>query len=283
MGRRPRIEYYGAIYHIIHRGNNKSFIFQKNEEKTALLNILGEVKEIFDFSLLSYVIMDNHYHFVVKVHNIPISQIMHRINTKYAKYYNLKEERSGSPFESRYRGIIVQNESYLFNLIKYIHNNPVYANICTSMSQYKWSSDMFYRMNIGNLVNIEKLLEIFSLDRVESITKYKEMMSGPPDDYKTYNDLFEQDEVIGTEKFKKSLEEESKTQKEIELDDILKAICPAPSDYELIKEASRKRYLIKYKYEYAIEALNQGYRITEIANNIKLSNTAINKILESSQ
>ena len=279
MGRRPRIEYYGAIYHIIHRGNNKGFIFEKNEEKKALLNILGEVKEIFDFSLLAYVIMDNHYHFVIKVHNIPISQIMHRINTKYAKYYNLKEERTGSPFESRYRGIIVQNESYFFNLIKYIHNNPVYASICDSMSQYKWSSDVFYRMNIGNLVNIEELLEIFSLDRVQAIAKYKELMSGPPGDYKTFNDQFENGEVIGTEEFKKSLEEESKVEKEIDLDDILKAICPAPLDYELIKEASRKRYLIKYKYEYAIEALNQGYKITEIGHNIKLTDSAIKKIL----
>jgi hypothetical protein len=149
------------------------------------------------------------------------------------------------------------------------------------MNQYKWSSDMFYRMNIGNLVNVEELLEILSLDRVQALNKYKELMSGPPDDYKTLNDQFENDEVIGTEEFKKSLEEEG--MKSIDLDEILKSICPTTLDYELIKEASRKRYLMKYKYEYAIEALNQGYKVKDIGNNINLTDVAITRIIQINQ
>lgn len=281
MGRKPRIEYYGALYHIIHRGNNKSFIFEEDEEKMVLLKILGEVKEIFDFSLLGYVIMDNHYHFVIKTHNVPISEIMHRINTRYAKYYNLKKERSGTPFESRYRGIIIQNQSYLFRLIKYIHNNPVYANISNSMVTYKWSSDVFYRMNIDNLVDIEELLEMFSLDRSKAIIKYKQLMEGPPDDYKTVYEELEQEEVIGKDEFKESMNQESEDKKTIHLDEILKSICPTLIDYKLIKEGSRKRYLIQYKYEYANEGLNQGYTMLEIGKNISISNTAVRKILQS--
>lgn len=281
MGRKPRIEYYGALYHIIHRGNNKSFIFKEDDEKMALLRILGEVKEIFDFNLLAYVIMDNHYHFVIKAHNIPISEIMHRINTRYAKYYNFIKERSGTPFESRYRGIIIQNQSYLFRLIKYIHNNPVYANISNNMGTYKWSSDVFYRMNISNLVDIEELLEIFSLDRTQAIDKYKELMEGPPDDYKTVSEQLEEEEIIGTDEFKASMNQESEAKNKIHLDEILKAICPTDLDYKLIKEGSRKRYLIQYKNEYANEGLNQGYSMVEIGRNINISGAAINKILGS--
>ncbi len=279
MGRRPRIEYYGAIYHIIHRGNNKAFIFEENEEKVELLKIISEVKEIFDFYLLAYVIMDNHYHFIIKTHNIPISQIMHRINTRYAKYYNRKKERTGSPFEGRYRSILVQNESYLIRLIRYIHNNPVYANICSYMINYKWSSDIFYRMNLDNLVNIEELLDSFSSDRLQAIKKYKELMEEPPEDYKTLNEEFEQVEIIGKEEFKKSLNEENKSQGYISLDDILKSVCKIESDYTLIKEGSRKRYLLKYKYEYASKALNHGYTTEEISKNINITGGAIRKIL----
>lgn len=280
MGRRPRLEYYGAIYHIIHRGNNKAFIFEDNEDKVELLKILGEVKELFDFYLLAYVIMDNHYHFAIKTHNIPISQIMHRINTRYAKYYNRKKARTGSPFEGRYRSILVQNQSYLLRLIRYIHNNPVFANICSSMVEYRWSSDVFYRMNLGNLVNIEELLEMFSSDRLKSVKTYKELMDEPVEDYKILKEEFEQEEIIGTEEFKESLNEKNKTQKIVSLDNILKLVCPTVSDYELIKEGSRKRYLLKYKYEYAIEALNHGYTIIEISQNVNVTTNAIRKILQ---
>jgi len=279
MARKPRIQYYGAIYHIIHRGNNKSFIFEDDAEKMALLKILGEVKEIFDFSLWAYVIMDNHYHFVIKTHNIPISEIMHRINTRYAKYYNSKKERSGSPFESRYRGIIVQNQSYLFRLIKYIHNNPVYANISSSMINYKWSSDAFYRMNIGNLVNIEELLEMFSLDRGKAIIQYKQLMEGPPDDHNTVYKELEEEEVIGTDEFKESMNKDSEDKRSLILDEILRSICPTTVDYKFIKEGARKRYLIQYKNEYANEGLKQGYTMVEIGKNINISAAAIRKIL----
>ena len=67
---------------------------------------------------------------MIQTFNIPISKIMHRINTRYAKYYNYKNKRTGPVFEDRYTGILVQNESYLLTLIRYIHNNPVSANIC---------------------------------------------------------------------------------------------------------------------------------------------------------
>lgn len=280
MGRRPRVEYYGAIYHIIHRGNNKGFIFEGNEEKVELLKIVAEVKEIFDFYILAYVIMDNHYHFVIKTHNIPISQIMHRINTRYAKYYNRKKERTGSPFEGRYRSILVQDESYLLRLIKYIHNNPVYANICSSMVKYKWSSDVFYRMNLDNLVNIDELLNIFSPNRLEAIKKYKELMDKSPEDFNTLNQEFEEQNIIGTDEFKESFREENKDKKIVSLDNILKSVCPTPIEYELIKEGSRKRYLLKYKYEYAREALNQGYTIIEISKNVNVTTNAIRKIVQ---
>ena len=66
MGRRPRIEYYGAIYHIIQRGNNRKPIFKRDEDKVYLLEVLSETKEIYDFKVFAYVVMSNHYHFLIQ-------------------------------------------------------------------------------------------------------------------------------------------------------------------------------------------------------------------------
>lgn len=285
MVRSPRIEYYGAIYHIIHRGNTKAFIFEDNQDKVFLLQILFEVKEIFDFVILSYVIMDNHYHFLIKTYNIPISKIMHRINTRYAKYYNKRYERTGSPFEGRYRGILVENESYLICLTRYIHNNPVDANICNHMSSYNWSSDIFYRMNLDSLVNINELLDIFSEDRVRAIKRYKEVMDQVEDD-STLKEKFEDRNIIGTKKFEESINSkynESKGGKRTSLDDILRQECPRLEDYNLIREGSRKRYLTNFKCQYIKKAIDQGYSTGEIAESLNISVSGVNNLIKNKQ
>ena len=276
MGRSPRIEYYGAIYHIIHRGNNKSFIFELEDDKMYLLQILSEVKELFDFTLLAYVIMDNHYHLLIKTHNIPISRIMHRINTRYAKHYNKKYERSGSPFEDRYRGLLVENESYLIRLIKYIHNNPVHANICSSMNEYKWSSDVFYRMNLDNIVNIYELLNIFSEDRSSAIERYQEVMK-KEEELAGLRDEFEAVEIIGREEFREKIKLEIRGSKH-SLDDILRIACPKEADYKLIRSGSRKRYLTQFKQKYIKMSIEEGYTTAEIAESLNMTSSAINNL-----
>lgn len=280
MGSPKRIEFYGAIYHIIHRGNNKGFIFEDSEEKMELLKIIGEVKEIFDFQLIAYVIMGNHYHLVIRTFNIPISQIMHRINTRYAKYYNRRKERTGSPFEGRYKSILVQNQSYFLELVRYIHNNPVYANISTSMCRYQWSSDVFYRMNIGNLIYIDELLESLSSDRQKAIEKYKEFMNRTPEAYERVKGELEEEDIIGSEDFKESFMDDDRIERAKILNKILQSTCPGQVEYNLIKKGSRQRYLIKYKKDYAEEALSQGYSMVDIAENISVTPWAIRKILQ---
>lgn len=281
MGRRKRIEYYGAMYHIIHRGNNEDFIFRDNEEKIELLKIVGDVKEEFDFKLYAYVIMDNHYHFVIRTFNIPISEIMHRINTRYAKYYNWRKDRTGSPFEGRYRALPIQNHCYLLRLVKYIHDNPVEAKIIKDMSEYQWSSDIFYRMNIGNIVDIDELLGGLSEDRDEAIKRYVDFMDLKDTDDKDLKKEFEEEDIIGDNEFKESFidKESDINEKEIFLDEILKLVCPSLVDYELIKQGSRKRYLMSLKQKYANKALSYGYNLVEISDNINISHSALRKIL----
>ncbi len=80
MGRKPRFEYPGGIYHLIQRGNNREYIFEKTEDKQFLLELIQEYKEIMGFELFGHIVMDNHYHLVVRISKTPLKDIMHRIN-----------------------------------------------------------------------------------------------------------------------------------------------------------------------------------------------------------
>ncbi|MCF6466160.1 transposase [Clostridium sp. Cult2] len=279
MGRKPRIEYYGAIYHVIQRGNDRLPVFKEDKEKTYLLEILSEAKQIFDFKIYAYVIMNNHYHFLIQTFNIPISTIMHNINTRYAKYYNWKTDKTGPVFEDRYKGILVQDESYFLTLIRYIHNNPVAANICKSMEEYKWSSDVFYRMNIGNMVDIDDFLGMLSLDRKNASEKYMELMDEEITDYEALKDIYERSSIIGREEFIKSIEESEEGEKTT-LDEILKISCPTENEFNFIKTGSRKRYLTKYKIKYIQLGKKEGYTYDQIGENIGVSGPSVRKILK---
>jgi len=143
MGRKPRIEFDGAVYHVIQRGNNKEYIFKKAEHKKYFLSKLSEIKNLLDFEIYGFVLMDNHYHFIIKCHESSISNIMHRINSNFGKYYNISYRRSGHVFQDRYKGLLVKDDKYLLSLLRYVHQNPVKANMCKNVCDYKWSSDYF--------------------------------------------------------------------------------------------------------------------------------------------
>ncbi|MCF6463142.1 transposase [Clostridium sp. Cult1] len=279
MGRKPRIQYYGAIYHIIQRGNNRGLVFKEEKDKLYLLELLNESRDIYDFKIFAYVIMDNYYHLLMRTFNISISRIMHNINSKYAKYYNLKMGRRGPVFKGRYTSVLIQDESYLLELVRYIHNNPVAANICNSIEEYKWSSDIFYRMNIGNIVDIDVLLDTLSLDRKESLTKYVELMDQEISNYENLKNFYEGNGIIGSQAFIRSFEKTKKDERTT-LDEILKRSCPTENEFNLIKKGSRKRYLTKYKIKYIQLGRDEGYSYRQIGENIGVSGTSTRNILK---
>lgn len=250
MGRKPRVEYYGALYHIIHKG--KSEIFIDEEDKIALLGILGEVKETSDFFLLAYCILDDQYNLVIKTHNIGISKVIQRVNILYAKYFNLKYGTSGSPFSGRYKSIIIENESSAINLIRFVHNIPLHEYIIASMDEYKWSSDVFYRVNMDGVVNIEYILDIFSDERYSAIDKYINLMNSSDGEYEI---------------------------KAPNLDEILSEVCNNDLDFNLIKQGSKKTYLMEYKKRYIYKCKELGFENFDIGENIGISERSVRKYL----
>jgi REP element-mobilizing transposase RayT len=125
MPRKPRIEYPAAFYHIMCRGNNDEFIL--TEEKPEYIRILEKYKERYKFKIYAYCIMDNHVHLLIETGEKPISKIMQGIQQSFIQYYNKKYNRSGHVFQQRYKAQLCDKERYIWQLIKYIHYNPVEA------------------------------------------------------------------------------------------------------------------------------------------------------------
>ena len=273
MGRKPRIEYKGAIYHVIQRGNNQEHIFKYDDDKQYLLKQLGQYKRVLSFRLFGYVIMGNHYHLLLQTQDRPLQKIMHRVNGNYGRYYNLKYQCSGHVFQGRYKAILIQDERYLLAVLRYVHQNPVAAGLCKTTIDYSYSSDVAYRKNRNGLVDIGLVLDVLADDRSKAIEKYIELMA--------YEDEVDYDEpdIIGDDSFTLGFQPRSKEPGRKSLDEILMDTGLSPDDYNLIKAGSRRRHLTPYKRLYVKAGLEQGYTLQEIGANIRLSSVAAFKLL----
>jgi putative transposase len=279
MGRKPRIEYHGAVYHVIKRGNNREYIFEGEEQKEFLLGLIKEYKRRMNFELYGFILMDNHYHMIIKTTGAPLQDIMHRINYKYSKYYNYVNSRTGHVFENRYKGILVKEDKYLLSLLRYVHQNPVRARLCDRVSDYQWSSDLYYRKNrSGEIVDIDFIFDIFSKDRLKAIKAYRKFMDA---DEMEEADVFEEVSFIGEDKdthMDKITEKVQRKSLDDSLDEILHEVTKDKSIFDEIKTGSRKRYLTDYKQEYIAQTLNANYTMREIGENISVSEAAIFKM-----
>lgn len=149
MARQPRIEFPDAVYHVTSRGNGRARIFFGDEDRTRFLAQLGDGLETAAVVLYAYVLMDNHYHLLVRTPRANLSQFMRRLNTSYALYARYKHNNPGHQFGERFGAKLVQEDVYLLALTRYIHLNPVKVAACRRVNklqrvrrleEYRWSS-----------------------------------------------------------------------------------------------------------------------------------------------
>lgn len=268
MPRGRRIDIRGTIYHVIQRGNNKEYIFQDEMDKRYILGLLKEYKEVLQYRILGFVLMNNHYHIMIQPLDEKLQVIFHRINSQYSKYYNKKYGRTGHVFQGRYTSILVQDKGYLLGLLRYIHQNPVKANMVSKVQDYKWSSDRFYRINIHNkLVDIDLILQMVHQNRRQAIIKYREFMDMDVlEESRDYEDV----QIIG-EKKNPFVGENLKSIKQLKsLDELLKEVAVSTEEYQLIRQGSRKRSLTPLKVSYAEAARELNYTLKEIGEFINI-------------
>lgn len=192
MPRKARIKGPECTYHIIGRGNNKQKIFLMEEDKIRFLKTIKKFKIKYDFRLYAYVLMDNHIHIIINSNGEDISKIMQSINISYTYYFNRKYFRSGHLFQDRFKSIIVEDDSYLINLSKYIHNNPKRAGIIGRAEDYEWSSCSLYtsyRDDIFDIVDTELILSMVSDDKEKAGALYLNYMDDDEADSEKKKDL----------------------------------------------------------------------------------------------
>lgn len=167
MPRLPRNYFQTSFYHVISQGIEKIFIFNDNNEINKYISFMKKLNVEYFVKIIAYCIMNNHAHLLLEVNNVTnLSAYMHRLNTKYAQYYNKKHNRVGFVFRNRFKSEGILSEEYLYNCINYIFYNPVKAGICNHPKEYPYSNYNEY---------IEKNGEIFQLqEEYNNFLEYEE-------------------------------------------------------------------------------------------------------------
>jgi len=178
MARKPRIEFGGALYHVIIRGNQRQQIFKDTEDYKKYLKFLGDYKARYDFLLYAYVLMGNHVHLLMETKAVPLSKILQGINQSFTMYFNRRYATVGHLFQGRYKAMLCDKEYYFLSLIKYIHMNPVRVARAKSPGEYPWSSHGSYMEQTRGrgFVDSGLVLRIFSEDTRKARRAYQEYM-----------------------------------------------------------------------------------------------------------
>ena len=175
-----RIQFPGAIYHVM----NRSRTFLKAIDYETFLTTLEEGCQLFNVKLYAFCLMPNHYHLLVCTPSGNLSRFMRHLNGVYTQRFNREHHRDGPLFRGRYKGILVQEDSYLIEVVRYIHKNPLKAKMVERLSQFKWSSHKTYTGKKESFAGLDTnfVLEYFSRNRRKAIEGYKRFMSQSEDE-----------------------------------------------------------------------------------------------------
>lgn len=132
MGRAPRIEYEGAVYHVTNRGNGQEMIYREEADWKAFLGIMSDVASKFGWRIYTYCLMGNHYHLLLETPQPNLSLGMKELDLQYTRRYNWRYEHSGHVFQDRYWSGLVLNDNYLIDAASYLLLNPLRAQLVHS-------------------------------------------------------------------------------------------------------------------------------------------------------
>lgn len=173
MPRKPRLHVPAAFYHVTLRGNHRQDIFFSPKDRDILDEIVAEITQRFGARLHAYCWMTNHLHLLIQVGDTPLGRIMLRIASRYARVLQARFHTTGHLFERRYHAVLVDAESYLLELVRYIHLNPVRAGMVTTPDAYPWSSHLVYMGHREQAWGTTEFsLSMFHTERQQAIEGY---------------------------------------------------------------------------------------------------------------
>nr|WP_254722184.1 transposase [Gilvimarinus xylanilyticus] len=206
--RRPYLA--GCPQHIIQRGNNREACFLADDDCASYLRYLEDAANGYEVAIHAFVLMTNHVHLLATPANKDgISRMMQALGRRYVQYFNHTYQRTGTLWEGRYKSTLVDSETYLFTVYRYIELNPVRANMVKHASQYIWSS---YQYNgAGRTISlITPHPEYVALgdNHAERQSAYRDLFKGrmPQWELQSIRDATNRAWVLGSEQFKRNFE-----------------------------------------------------------------------------
>ena len=272
--------------------------FATVEDCNSFIDIIKDAAEIFNMKIAAYCLMANHYHLLVQTPDANLSRCMRHINGIYTQRYNARNGCDGTLFRGRYKSIVVDADSYLLELVRYIHRNPLRAGIVTKLDDYEWSSHKGYVSKAKKWEWLYKnyILGMFSKDKRSQITAYKRFISSEEsEELIHYYSKKNMPSILGDKIFVKLLKDsflKKKKEKEIpestklcpEVIDIKQAVCAYYQKEEADLLMSR-RGVENEARDFAMYMLRviRSERLTKIGEEFNLSNyssvsTAIERI-----
>jgi putative transposase len=278
MARALRIEYSGALYHVTSRGDRREDIYDDDVDRASFLSLLNDVCESYNWDCHGYCLMSNHYHLLIETVESNLSAGMRQLNGVYSQKYNNRHNKVGHVFQGRYTSILVEKESYLLELTRYIVLNPVRAKMVARAAEWPWSS---YRAVIGkaeipSCLNRDWILSCFGSNRRTSIKRYIDFVlagkyQGAPW-VNVKNKIF-----LGTDKF---------VEHGLKLIDDYKDLSEVPR----IQRRSPKRSLVHYaetstsRNDAIMRAYKSGgYTMKEVGEFFGLGYSMVSRIVRNSQ
>ncbi|MEJ0088091.1 MAG: transposase [Pseudomonadota bacterium] len=204
MPRAPRIHVPGGFYHITLRGNHREAIFVVESDRLLLNTIVELALATHGARIHAYCWMTNHLHMLVQIGADPLANLIRRIASGYARTFQANRDTTGHLFEKRYHAVLVDTDTYLLELIRYIHLNPVRAKLVPEVSLYRWSSHHAYRgLNVDRWVATDFALQMFSADRAKAIKAYRDFVDCDADAVPSPFDAIQADcpHILGGEGF----------------------------------------------------------------------------------
>lgn len=275
MARPLRIEYHGALYHVTSRGDGRDDIYLDDEDKEVFLEVLAEVCERFNWVLHAYCLMTNHYHLLVETPDANLSLGMRQLNGVYTQRFNRGHNRVGHVFQGRYKAILVEKESYLLELARYIVLNPVRARMVRSVKHWPWSS---YRTTAGFVtkpkwLEIDWILSAFGRNKGRAQELYREYVSEGRNQPAPWEQLVNQI-YLGSEAFV------AQAQDLLEQDKDLSEV-PAPQKRPVPKLLAEYERQGKYRNHAILLAYQSGgYSMKQIGDYFDLHYSRVSRIVK---
>ena len=203
MSRSWRIEFDGALYHVLSRGNDQQNIFADDQDRQMFLDLIGEMAARFEIDVYAYVLMGNHYHLLLKTHRGNLSKSMQWFGATYTRKYNIRHKRSGHLFQGRFKSFLIENSKYLMRLSCYIHRNPIRAKIVKRLADYRWSSYPVYAYGKKppNWLKTSLILSFFKGNKKEKIQAYRKKVQYYSHEEKSLWEAFRHGLFLGSREF----------------------------------------------------------------------------------